>query len=132
MGKLCQREGEDWRKQRKIVAPTFAPAAVAGMARLMAEAAQRQMTRWPEQRAKIDMARFATETTMAIISEALFSGDARLTSGEAGMHIGHVIAADLPLVAQLRPGDAVHWREATIDEAHRALREADDGRGVAT
>jgi KipI family sensor histidine kinase inhibitor len=46
--------------------------------------------------------------------------------------IGHVIAADLPLVAQLRPGDAVHWREATIDEAHRALRDADAGRGVAT
>jgi len=46
--------------------------------------------------------------------------------------IGHVIAADLPLVAQLRPGDAVNWREATIDEAHRALRDADDGRGVAT
>ena len=46
--------------------------------------------------------------------------------------IGHVIAADLPLVAQLRPGDRVYWREATIDEAHRALREADDGRGVAT
>ena len=46
--------------------------------------------------------------------------------------IGHVIAADLPLVAQLRPGDAVHWRESTIDDAHRALRDADDGRGVAT
>ena len=46
--------------------------------------------------------------------------------------IGHVIAADLPLVAQLRPGDSVHWREATIDEAHRALRDADDGRGGAT
>ena len=40
--------------------------------------------------------------------------------------IGHVIAADLPLVAQLRPGDAVRWRPATIDEAHRALR--DQGR----
>ena len=46
--------------------------------------------------------------------------------------IGHVIAADLPLVAQLRPGDRVHWREATIDEAHRALRDADDGRGGGT
>jgi len=46
--------------------------------------------------------------------------------------IGHVIAADLPLVAQLRPGDSVHWGEATIDEAHRALRDADDGRGGAT
>jgi antagonist of KipI len=37
--------------------------------------------------------------------------------------IGHVIAADLALVAQLRPGDVVRWRPATIDEAHRALRE---------
>ena len=90
---LLSADGEDWRKQRKIVAPAFAPAAVASMARLMAEAAQRQMTRWPEQRAKIDMARFATETTMAIIAETLFSGDARLMSGEAAMHIDRVIAA---------------------------------------
>jgi len=37
--------------------------------------------------------------------------------------IGHVIAADLPLVAQLRPGDVVRWQPATIDEAHRALRD---------
>jgi len=37
--------------------------------------------------------------------------------------IGHVIAADLPLVAQLRPGDVVRWRPTTIAEAHRALRE---------
>jgi antagonist of KipI len=46
--------------------------------------------------------------------------------------IGHVIAADLPRVAQLRPGDRVHWREATIDEAHRALRDADDRQGGGT
>lgn len=37
--------------------------------------------------------------------------------------IGHVIAADLARVAQLRPGDVVRWRPATIDEAHRALRD---------
>lgn len=38
--------------------------------------------------------------------------------------IGHVIAADLPRVAQLRPGAAVRWAETTIADAHRALREA--------
>jgi KipI family sensor histidine kinase inhibitor len=43
--------------------------------------------------------------------------------------IGHVIAADLPLVAQLRPGDRVRWQEATIDEAHRAIRDANPGCG---
>ncbi|MFM7245195.1 MAG: 5-oxoprolinase subunit PxpB [Planctomycetaceae bacterium] len=39
--------------------------------------------------------------------------------------IGHVIAADLPLVAQLRPGDVVRWQPSTIEEAHRAAREQD-------
>lgn len=39
--------------------------------------------------------------------------------------IGHVITADLPLVAQLRPGDTVRWRPSTIEEAHRAIRGLD-------
>jgi len=39
--------------------------------------------------------------------------------------IGHVIAADLPLLAQLRPGDPVRWQPCTIDEAHRVWRDAD-------
>jgi len=34
--------------------------------------------------------------------------------------IGHVIAADLPLVAQLRPGAAVAFRPTTLAEAHAA------------
>jgi KipI family sensor histidine kinase inhibitor len=38
--------------------------------------------------------------------------------------IGHVIAVDLPRVAQLRPGDRVRWQPATIAEAHRDLRAA--------
>lgn len=90
---LLSAEGEDWRKQRKIVAPTFAPSAVAGMAGLMADASQRQLAGWPIRRQQIDMARVATDTTMVIISEALFSGDTRLTSGAAGSHIDRVIAA---------------------------------------
>jgi KipI family sensor histidine kinase inhibitor len=36
--------------------------------------------------------------------------------------IGQVIAADLPLAAQLRPGDEVRMRRATADEAREALR----------
>jgi len=38
--------------------------------------------------------------------------------------IGTVIAADLPLLAQLRPQDAVGWRPTTVAEAHAALRAA--------
>ncbi|MCE9629729.1 MAG: 5-oxoprolinase subunit PxpB [Planctomycetia bacterium] len=37
--------------------------------------------------------------------------------------IGHVITADLPRAAQLRPGDTVRWRKSSLDEAHAALRE---------
>lgn len=33
--------------------------------------------------------------------------------------IGHVIAVDLPLIAQLRPGDSVRFTEIALDEAHR-------------
>lgn len=44
---LLNAEGEDWRKQRKLVAPTFSPAAVAGMAKLMAAEAERQCAAFP-------------------------------------------------------------------------------------
>jgi allophanate hydrolase subunit 2 len=37
--------------------------------------------------------------------------------------VGQVIAADLPRAAQLRPGDVVQWRQASLDEAHAAYRE---------
>lgn len=36
--------------------------------------------------------------------------------------IGHVIAADLRLAAQLRPGHEVRWRRSTLAEAHAAAR----------
>ena len=44
--------------------------------------------------------------------------------------IGHVIAADLPVAAQLRPGDLVCWRQATIEEAHQALRDREAAASV--
>ena len=36
---------------------------------------------------------------------------------------GHVITADLPVVAQLRPGDELAWRPVSLGEAHAALWE---------
>ncbi len=36
--------------------------------------------------------------------------------------IGHVATVDLPLVAQLRPGDTLRFRETTLDDAHRRLQ----------
>jgi antagonist of KipI len=37
--------------------------------------------------------------------------------------LAHVITVDLPLAAQLRPGDLVRFREVTLREAHELLRE---------
>ena len=36
--------------------------------------------------------------------------------------IGHVATVDLPLLAQLRPGDTLRFRETMLDVAHRRLR----------
>jgi cytochrome P450 len=89
---LLSAEGEDWRKQRRIVAPTFAPGAVARMAGLMAEATAEQLQSWPNETRRIDMAQVATDTTLAIIAKALFSGDPRLVTREAAGHIEAVIS----------------------------------------
>jgi cytochrome P450 len=90
---LLSADGEDWRKQRRIVAPTFAPPAVAGMAKQMAEATARNIQSGPPGRTLLDMDKVATATTMAVIADTLFSGDARLASGEAAQHIERVISA---------------------------------------
>jgi len=90
---LLNAEGEDWRRQRKLVAPTFSPAAVAGMAALMSEEAERSAAAFPTRAATVDVAQVATDTTMTIISRALFSGDPRLLSPEAGRHIALLVLA---------------------------------------
>lgn len=41
--------------------------------------------------------------------------------------IAHVIRVDLPLVAQLRPGDSLRFVETTLEEAHATLRARERG-----
>ena len=83
---LLTAEGELWRAQRKTVAPSFAPGAVGRLTATMADAAMREVAQWPAN-ATIDMAQAATNTTMRIIADALFSGDPRLITAEASAHI---------------------------------------------
>jgi cytochrome P450 len=96
---LLNAEREDWKLQRKIVAPTFAPHAVEGMAGLMAATTHRQMASWPAQAARMDMAKTSTQTTMAIIADTLFSGEPRLASAQAAQHIDNLVA----VAGQARP-----------------------------
>jgi len=89
---LFNSEGELWRSQRKLVAASFAPAAVAKLAPLVAEGTHRSMADWPAQ-GRIDIAHTATLTTMRVITDALFAGDPRLTRPEALHHIDAALTA---------------------------------------
>ncbi|WP_375404059.1 cytochrome P450 [uncultured Sphingomonas sp.] len=90
---LFNAEGESWREQRRIVAPTFSPAAVSGFANVIAEATSARVARWRTDKAPMDMAAEATGTTMAIIAATLFGGDARLTAPAAAGHITAMLDA---------------------------------------
>ena len=86
---LLSSDGDLWRSQRKIVAASFTPPAVDGLVPVFARVGQEMAGSWrPGTR---DMALEATTATMTVISEALFSGDPRLTTREAMDHITHAM-----------------------------------------
>ena len=82
---LLTSDGELWRVQRKIVAASFTPPAVDALVPVFARVGAAIAQGW--QPGTRDMALEATAATMAVISEALFSGDPRLTSRAAMDHI---------------------------------------------
>jgi cytochrome P450 len=85
---LLSSDGNLWREQRRIVAASFAPAAVDALVPFYVGAARRAMEGW--RAGETDMAAAATITTMRVISDSLFGGDPRLTSDAA---LGHIAAA---------------------------------------
>ena len=82
---LLTSDGDLWRSQRKIVAATFAPAAVDALTPLFADAAERIGERW--QPGTVDMHAAATATTMQVIAAALFGGNPLLVTDAATAHI---------------------------------------------
>ncbi len=83
---LLTSDGELWREQRKIVAASFVPPAVGALAPVFTAAAEARSAAWRDGELR-DMAAEATATTMAVIADALFSGDPRLKTEEASAHI---------------------------------------------
>lgn len=123
---LLTAVGEEWRMQRRIVAPNFSPQAVFNMAGIMDSAAAGHVARFPKGHARIDMARVATETTMTIIANTLFSGDERLTSADAVQHFERVLSA----IAQPRLSNIIGLQEydpspsmARMRQSRRYLRD---------
>jgi cytochrome P450 len=83
---LLSSDGALWREQRKIVAASFAPAAIDALVPVFARAARAAMASWQPDSPR-DMAEQSTATTMRVIAESLFGGDARLITAAAMEHI---------------------------------------------
>lgn len=94
---LLTADGALWREQRRIVAASFAPAAIEALAPAFAAAADERTAAWRDGEVR-DMAGEATATTMDVIANALFSGDPRLKTSQASAHI----TAALESTAQAR------------------------------
>jgi cytochrome P450 len=93
---LLTSDGALWREQRKIVAANFSPHAVDALMPEFGAVGREAAARWsPGVR---DMHFEATQATMRVISNTLFSGDPRLTSEAAMVHI----AAALEGVSEAR------------------------------
>jgi antagonist of KipI len=86
--------------------------------------------------ARLDGPRLQLRAPLELISEATLPGTVQLPpSGQPIVllaeapvtggypRIGQVAAVDLPRLAQRRPGDAVHFREITLDEALQRLED---------
>ena len=99
---LLSSDGELWRRQRKIVAATFAPASVDAQIPAFSMAAMEQAGGWADG-GRRDMATEATATTMTVIADTLFGGDARLKTPEMRGYIEAALAAgaDMRLPALL-------------------------------
>jgi cytochrome P450 len=89
---LLTADGTLWRDQRRIVAASFAPAAIDPLLPVFANAARETAARWDEAPVH-DLAEAATETTMRIISDTLFAGDPRLKTRAALAHIAASLKA---------------------------------------
>ncbi|MEO1167186.1 MAG: cytochrome P450 [Pseudomonadota bacterium] len=89
---LLSSDGELWRRQRRIVAASFTPGAVETVAPMFGAAADAQTARWTGGDTG-DMAAEATATTMTIIADTLFGGDARLKTPEAMRNIAASLKA---------------------------------------
>jgi cytochrome P450 len=71
---LLTTDGDQWKRQRRMVAPAFAPARLAGYARVMTEESLRTVRDWRDGQV-IDLGAEMTALTLRVVSRALFGHD---------------------------------------------------------
>ena len=87
---LLTSDGEDWRRQRRIMAPAFDHRSLLAYAPMMAEATAAVLERWDRlpRGATVDAAAEMMRLTLAIIARAMFSTDAESVSAVVEQAVG--------------------------------------------
>lgn len=91
---LLTAEGGLWRDQRRLMAQTFTPAAIADFLPTFTRIADHTADRWASgDDDHIDVAAWSTRTTFEIIDAALFSSEAGLSFEDSSAHLDALVAA---------------------------------------
>jgi cytochrome P450 len=90
---LFTSEGDLWRRQRRLMAPLFHSAPLAGYAAAMNAVARRSVDRLRDGES-LDLAREMTRITMAVVAETLFGAD----TSDAADELGHALTVALKWV----------------------------------
>jgi cytochrome P450 len=103
---LFTAEGDAWRAQRRLMAPAFLPSAVSAFAPLFAGAAAQAARRLPAD-AVVDMHEETTRATLAVIDQALFSGESGMPFEETSALVRAFTAGATELTLGLVAGVAL-------------------------
>jgi cytochrome P450 len=129
---LITAEGEDWKLQRRTIAPLFTPRNVAGFFPAMVAAADRLVRRWqrrPDGRV-VDAALEMTRVTLDVLERTIFTNGVARDPDALGRAItryfeglGRVDPADIfglpdwvPRIGRLRARPAIRFFEEMVDE----------------
>jgi cytochrome P450 len=137
---IVTAEGEEWRLQRRTIAPLFTPRTVAGFFPAMVEAADRLVRRWqrrPDGRV-VDAALEMTRVTLDVLERTIFTQGVPKDPDALGRaitryfnSIGRVDPLDIfgfpdwvPRIGRLRARPSIQFFEETVNElidARKAL-----------
>ena len=92
---LLLAEGELWRRQRRALAPLFAPRTVAGFEAAMSDVAVDLVRRWDRQRdgRRLDIAQEMARTTLRVLARTIFSEGLSRKAEEFAEAVTHYLEA---------------------------------------